>query len=411
MDKKAIQSILQDELEREIPVSDVHLWQAVKANLVSGKTFQQGVKMNTINSRRIPRAAFIGLIVIALLSLAFVTPQGRAVAQSILQFFTRAESNTFPLGSSQIPQPETDPSVPTAEPPAPIISVPEAEAQAGFDAAELPFVPKGFDYLGARLYGKAISIEYEAQGGGGNLIIMQSQTGFIQSDWDSVPAEAIVPVKIGETDAEFVQGAFVVYPGETSAKWNSDAAILRLRWIQNGISFEMTKFGDVEVIEYLDQNTLMQLAESIRNEPFPASVSEVETRAAFDVLELATLPDGMTFLGASFDPIYSLVSLSYGYSVDDRRVLVKQQPVNSGEVCDLCGIVGASASVQSVQIGDVTGEYAEGVWELTDNGPVWRDDPYLKTLRWQKDGMAFEIVAMGTELGKDDLVALAASMH
>jgi hypothetical protein len=66
--------------------------------------------------------------------------------------------------------------------------------------------------------------------------------------------------------------------------------------------------------------------------------------------------------------------------------------------------------VQQVQISGVPGEYAEGVWELTDTGPVWRDNPYLKTLRWQKSGMAYELVYMGNELGKDDLVAIAESM-
>ena len=410
MDKKRLRAILKDELEKEIPSSEVHLWQTVKADLVAGKTFQQGVKMNTIYSRRMPRAAFVGLILIALLSLALITPQGRAFAQSVLQFFTRAESNTFPLQSPQLAPQQNDSSAPTAEPPSPLIGITEAEAQAGFDAAELPFVPKGFNYLGVRLYGQAISIEYEAQGGGGNLIIMQSQTGFIQSEWDSVPAESIVPVQIGDTDAEFVQGTFVVYPGETSATWNPDASILRLRWVKDDISFEMTKFGDVEAIEYLDPNALIQLAESLSTKPFAASVSEVETRAGFDILEPAALPDGMTFLGASFDPIYRLASHSYGYSAEDRRILIKQQPITSGEHCDLCGIVGASASVHSVQIGEVAGEYAEGVWELTDNGPVWRDDPYLKTLRWQRDGMAFELVFMGMELDKARLIAIAKSM-
>ncbi|HET9907071.1 MAG TPA: hypothetical protein VFQ23_10535 [Anaerolineales bacterium] len=410
MDKKNIQAILKDELEMKIPSTDVRLWHAVKEDLVAGKTFQQGEKMNTIYSRRIPRVLFVLLILVALFSLAFVTPQGRAFAQSILQFFTRAESNTFPLQPSQVGQEGTDPSIPTAEPPAPILTMAEVEAQAGFDAAELPFIPKGFNYLGTRLYGQAISIEYEAQGGGGNLIIMQSQAGFIQSEWDSVPAESIVPVKIGETDAEFAQGTFVVYPGETLAKWNPDAPILRLRWVKDGIAFEVTKFGNVEAIQYLDQSALIQLAESLSNKPFAAPLSEVEKRAGFDILEAAQPPDGMKFLGASFDPIYSLVSLSYGYSADDRRILIKQQPVSSGENCDLCGIVGASAAVQIVQIGEVAGEYAEGVWELTDNGPVWRDDPYLKTLRWQKDGMAFELIFMGVELEKDDLVDIATNL-
>ena len=106
-----------------------------------------------------------------------------------------------------------------------------------------------------------------------------------------------------------------------------------------------------------------------------------------------------------------MVSLSYGYSSNDLRILIKQQPVESPETCALCGLVGASASVQQVQINSVPGEYAEGVWELTDNGPVWRDDPYLKTLRWQKNGMAYELIYMGDELGKEDLVEIAASMH
>ena len=119
----------------------------------------------------------------------------------------------------------------------------------------------------------------------------------------------------------------------------------------------------------------------------------------------------MTFLGAAFDPGLKIVSQSFGYTETDRRILIKQQPANTGEACDLCGIVGPSASVQTVQIGDVTGEYALGVWNLTDNGPIWQDDPYLKTIRWHKDGMAFELLFMGTEVEKDELIAIAASMR
>jgi hypothetical protein len=74
-------------------------------------------------------------------------------------------------------------------------------------------------------------------------------------------------VKIGDLDAEFVQGTFVVFPGETSAAWNPDAAILRLRWEMDGIHFQMTKFGNVGTIEYLDQAGLIKLAESLSFNP------------------------------------------------------------------------------------------------------------------------------------------------
>ena len=202
-------------------------------------------------------------MIIALLAVAFLTPQGRAFAQSIIQFFTRTESTSFPLQPSQIAVDETEPAEPTAVPPVPLISVAEAEAQTGFNAAELPAVPKGFNFLGARLYGNAISIEYEAQGGGGSLTLIQSLDGYYQSEWDRVPADAIVPVKIGDLDGEFVRGTFVVYAGETSAKWNPDAPILRLCWMKVDIRFEMTKFGDVDSIKYLDQAGMITLAESL----------------------------------------------------------------------------------------------------------------------------------------------------
>lgn len=268
MDKKNIQSILRDTLEEEISSEEINLWPAVKADLVAGKSslLQQGENMNRIRSRYLSKATIVALLAVVLLTLAFLTPQGRAFAQNIIQFFTSMESTSFELKPSQIVTEEPDPTAPTTAAPVPLISVAEAEAQAGFEAAELPTIPAGFNYLGAR-YENAISIEYEAQGGGGNLIIMQSQDGFYQSEWDRVPADAIIPVKIGELDGEFVQGTFVVFAGDNSATWNPDNPILRLRWVRNDIWFEMTKFGNVEPIEYLDQAGLIALAESLVYSP------------------------------------------------------------------------------------------------------------------------------------------------
>lgn len=404
MDKKNIQSMLQDAVEHEIPSSQIDLLPNVKGRLVTGQ-HQQGEKMISTNSRRIRRVALAALGAAALLIAAFITPQGRALAQTILQFFTRAESNSFPVEVLDV-----SPSDTTAIPPDPFISVAEAERLAGFDLAELPFVPDGFDYLGVHMFENDVSIKYEAQGGGGVLYLLQSRDGFLQSDWDKVPAEAIVSVKIGDVNGEFAQGTFVVKSGETTANWSSTVPCLRLRWVKDGVWFGLTKFGDVEAIEYLDQKRLIELAGRITTNPFPLTVQEAKQHAGYPVFAPETLPEGMTFLGAALDPAFKMTSLSIGYSELERFILIKQQPIDSPETCALCGLVGASASVQQVQIHSVPGEYAEGVWELTNSGPVWRDDPYLKTIRWQQDGMAFEIVYMGMELGKDDLVEVAESM-
>lgn len=219
--------------------------------------------MKSTTSRRTRRAALTTLAVLALMAAALTTPPGRALAQSILQFFNRAEGNTFPLQPDQRVPPASAEAA-TAMPPSALVPITEAEPSAGFDAAELPSTPQGFTYLGARLYGQAISIEYEAQGGGGNLIIMQSREGYTQSDWDQVPADAVVPVKVGELEAEYAQGTFVVFGSDAVATWNPDAPVQRLRWVKDGIWFEMTKFGDVEPIEYLDMKGMIALAESLR---------------------------------------------------------------------------------------------------------------------------------------------------
>ena len=265
MDKKNIQSILQDALEDEVPFSEIDLWPIVKGYLVARKHLylQRGEKMNTIRQYRLSRVAIAALIAITLLTVAFLTPPGRAFAQNIFQFFTRTESKIRALPTEQIPSLEEAQAISTAQAPAPFVSVADAEKSAGFDAKELPSVPKGFEFVGAMAYEGGISIQYQAQGNGGQLVINESTDGFMQSEWDQSPADAITQVKVGNLDGEIVQGTFVVYSGETVARWNPDAPILRLRWVEDGIWFAMTKFGDVESIEYLDQAGMITLAENL----------------------------------------------------------------------------------------------------------------------------------------------------
>ena len=223
--------------------------------------------MNATKPRRLSKVAIAVLIVVTLLTVVFLTPPGRAFAQNIFQFFTRAESKVRPLPPGQIPSPEEAQAISTAQAPAPLVGMAEAEKSAGFDAKELPSVPKGFEFAGAMAIEGSLSIQYQAQGNGGQLVINETTNGFIQSDWDQSPADAITQVKVGDVDAEIVQGAFVVYPGESVARWNPDAPVLRLRWIENGIWYEMTKFGNVESIAYLDQAGMIVLAESMVYQP------------------------------------------------------------------------------------------------------------------------------------------------
>ena len=67
----------------------------------------------------------------------------------------------------------------------------------------------------------------------------------------------------------------------------------------------------------------------------------------------------------------------------------------------------------TVQIGDVTGQYAQGAWRSRNpdtNLWRWDPDPYFKRVRWQANGMTFEVSSMGRELTQADLIAIAESM-
>ena len=253
------------------------VWDQVTLMLVRAGAFSSKAKISSCCGRAPPNLGTVAAVALFQRRVAVDYIINQVSGQNRPNYYLFRPSTGRPLSTikwwlrelqpSQIVTSEPDLSAPTAEPPAPLISVAEAEAQVGFGVAKLPFVPDGFDYLGAKLYGNAVNIEYATQGYGGHLSIMQSQEGFIQSEWDKVPAHAIVPVKIGELDGEFVRGTFVVYAGETSATWEPDAAILRLRWVKDGVWFAMTKHGDVQVIEYLDQAGMIELAESLAVEP------------------------------------------------------------------------------------------------------------------------------------------------
>jgi hypothetical protein len=147
---------------------------------------------------------------------------------------------------------------------------------------------------------------------------------------------------------------------------------------------------------------------------FNQAIVEAGQKAGFTALVPTSLPEILSFEGASYEPEHKIVRIFYRYTQDagpnTDGLVLREERFQTKDDCELCGVVGASAEVETVQIGDVPGEYVEGVWQLTDNGPIWESDPYAKTLRFQKNGMAFELFYMGLTINKEDLIAIAESL-
>ena len=266
MNKRQMQSILKDLTEHKAPKAEINLWPAIESRLpTSEMSHSKGTMMETRN-KLVPRlVTAIAVIVILGGVLVVTTPQGQAMAQSLLQFFTRTESNELPLQSFQLTPP-----LPAA---------------------------------GTRTPNPA----------------------------------SIIDAKL--------------------------------------------------------------------------EITEVELQVGYDVFEPSWIPSNLTFAGASIeDP--KIIRIFYRY-MDTNGLVFRQEPVPGSEDCELCNMVGPDAPVEEVAIGNTTGEYVEGVWKLTEQGPVWESDPYLKTLRWQLDGMAFELLYMGPPdtLSMENMIAIAESLH
>jgi hypothetical protein len=141
------------------------------------------------------------------------------------------------------------------------------------------------------------------------------------------------------------------------------------------------------------------------------SVAEAEQLAGFDVLEPTGMSRLLNLQGAAFDPQRDIVRIIYA-----TGFVLREERFQTNDDCDLCGVVGASAVVEMVQIGDLTGEYVVGVWQGTDCcGWVWEPTPFLKTLRWQANGIAFELMYNPTHdpeaVTTADMIAIAESLR
>jgi len=184
-------------------------------------------------------------------------------------------------------------------------------------------------------------------------------------------------------------------------------------WAQSLLRFFTRAESDTLPVQPFQLTPIPTLpAESTPERPFPLSIAEAQALAGYAVVVPAETK-GHPFYGAEYDPAAGAVSISFndpelGFG---NGLLITEQLLDAPyDVEPLGGVVGASAPVESVTIGSLTGEYVMGVWNLTDNGPVWLAEPSLQTLRWKTDKMFFEIVYQGGRLTKEDLIAVAESM-
>ncbi len=275
MNEQQIKHSLTQLAEDGVP-ADANLWPALRRRLAASEAPAFGTKGTPMlkpvfggQTLRYARAAGAASLAVALLAAALlVTPQGRAWAQSVWQFFTVAPADSFAV--EPVANPQAD--APTAAPPAVnpgecgadlACQVAAAETLLGF----VPIVPAdgfaGLTLEAVDATGGILRLSYVAPGGGG-LVLSQSQGDLTASRWDEVPVDVVETVAVGGGTGEFVRGSFAVPAGASTAVWDADVPVLRLRWQQGDRYLELAKLGDPEPLEHLDKEALIALAEGLQ---------------------------------------------------------------------------------------------------------------------------------------------------
>jgi hypothetical protein len=370
---------------------------------------------------------------------------------------------------------EQTPGVPAATPtPVPTIVPPFAEAcgnfntprcsveqirdKVDFTVKELGFLPPGMAFSGATGGPDLVYMLYDTPNKSGSIQLFQEPwTGSAsQTAWNVGPEAVVETVQIGDNTGEYVKGTFHYQAGEAQQTWDDQAEIQNLRWVEDGVYIMLLrwgahgKFAREELVALAESLTTLPVAalttpESIDHTPtpdpvdtikqnHPLTVGEAEEAAGFKIFLPTRLPADLLLLGVNYDPERKVVSVFYSYYYQEwgattnglsisQEIIPPEGEYNLrsfivGNLNELGlgnypsgTVVGEEGEIEAVEIGEVMGQYVEGVWKGTECcGWVWEHEPYLKRMRWQANGMAYELMYMGLELSKQDLIEIAESM-
>jgi hypothetical protein len=276
MNDKTLTNMLKHLAEDAVP-ADADLWPALRAQLDARAdvlAYPKGRSTMNGSPARPARLRWVGVSTLAALAVAavlLITPQGRALAQSVWLFFNPASSEAFAVPDAPG---ATEPSTgPTAVAPSFAADtcgadlkcqLGAAEAAVGLEALTIADQPAlSWTYVEAYPSSGTLILGYTADGGGG-LVLSQSRGDLPTSPWEAVPADKAQVVTVNGQPAEYVEGTFVVYPGAAEATWNADAPVQRLRWRADGVLFELSKLGDPQTLEHLDMAAMVAVAESLK---------------------------------------------------------------------------------------------------------------------------------------------------
>ncbi len=378
------------------------------------------------------------IITLATLMVLFATPQGRAWAQEVFQFFRKVSFTTIPISEEekkwinapveQYELPLVPVILPTLAPEMTSLTQCQAlqkiqsyacqvaytEAKLGMELKEFPKTPEGwiFKKLNFDVASKTASFIYSHYSEHGADFVLRQGTGKFQNNyWSIVPAEKVQPVKIGQFDGEYVRGTFTLREGDNAWRWEDDDSIQRLAWS------EAERWYYIEIWApspgHISRDQLVELAASLENSPVEvadplnpdslSSIADAETYSGLDLKAPTILPLGFEFSHARYFPFNHEVHLHYKYN-EDLVIYVW-----AGTPDDFDALAKIYKNHEIVEVGDKQAFY--GVPEAVSQ----YESSYL-LLAWHDENLNYRIYFYfdpswgGGMLNQAKMIAIAESM-
>lgn len=472
MKNDELKSALAAIAEQAAPSAEIDLWRKLQRHLETSESIQKlgDASMKTT----FPRTALILLAVIMGFALLFITPQGQAFAQSILQFFIRTPGDTLPMPSAEpVKWIDVTPDVPSAtltpvpasilfaaecgDRNTPTCSVEQIRGKVDFTIKELGQTPNiQLNFIGATGSPDSVHLlyKYQVDQNKPNILIISEDrwTGQPIEGKSLIGASAVVEkVRVGSLTGEYYKGSFTT-DGAGDATWDANLGTETLRWLDGDTLYTMecwpeTPFGKTNMVVLANSMTSEPVATTQMPMPteqtddtgwnphdtYPLSVSQVEQQAGFKLSLPGKLPEIISLVGTAYNADHKVVTAFYlldqnAYAPNTDGFTLSQQIAPDPKRCDLCDIVVGDyntlkvdptyvrlvpkdINIEIVQVGALKGKYTQGVWSGTDCcGWVWDDTVYSKTLRWWANGRAFELKYFGENFGKADMIKIAENL-
>ena len=384
-------------------------------------------------------------IVLLLTALGF-TPAGKALANEILHFFTRAAGNTLPLPADQIlpkvptitPEPTYFPALlpadevaeqhkePTAVP-TPILEGNQlqdldsttARTLAGFNLLEPAVLPADYRLQNIRFDPdqQAVYMQYASPLASTGEFFSITQ-GRNLSPFEIGADARVETITARGQQIELTRGGWFTLDGASESTWESSAEIYTLRWEEDGITTSMGFYlNEPTSPVYLQQDDMVAIINGLTTcrsttseKDYTCEVGRAAAAAGFEPWQFSQAPDGYSFNSVYYKP--GLTAIWYASAAGELGVLQSRDDFKTNDsISDWFSV--PDDAIQHVTVSGQQAEYVSGGFtaKAGEDHATWDPDSGQIRLRWKQGEYWFQIVKWGApEMQPQELADLAATL-